>query len=474
MPRRIILSPITLLTFLACTAALGADARQSPHQQAALYDIAGAVSAAELEATDTRLVGFGTRNTLSETTSDTRGIGAARRWVKARFERISKDCGGCLEIVTPSHVFTGTRMPSGGVAVMDVVAIQKGTTDPDRHVLITGHLDSRVSDVMNTDAFEPGADDDGSGTSAVIEAARVLSRYKFAASVVYGVTSGEEQGLYGGRVLAQYALDHHWYVEADLNNDIVGNSHGQNGLMNNTLVRVFSEGTRALETPKEAAYRRYHGGEIDSPSRNVARYMKALGEQYVPNWHVMLVYRTDRFGRGGDQVAFNALGFPAIRVTEANENFTRQHQDVRVENGIHYGDVLSGVDFDYLAKVTAMNAVTLAAMAWAPAPPVDLSIASDPGPGLSGGVDTVLDWKSPGAGAAGFVVHKRLTTDPKWDQGRFVGDVQHYVLKDVSIDDYFFGVSSVSSDGFESPVEFPGATGSFIPSTPPPASALLK
>ncbi|HEV2321352.1 MAG TPA: M28 family peptidase, partial [Gammaproteobacteria bacterium] len=314
------------------------------------------------------------------------------------------------------------------------------------------------------------ADDDGSGTSAVIEAARVLSKYKFRASVVYSVDSGEEEGLYGGQVIARYALEHHWYVEADLNNDIVGNSHGQNGVVNNTLVRVFSEGTRALETPKEAAYRRYHGGELDSPSRNVARYMQALAQQYVPNWRVMMVYRTDRFGRGGDQTAFNALGFPAVRVTEGNEDFTKQHQDVRVENGIHYGDVLSGVDFDYLAKVTAMNAVTLAAMAWAPAPPTGFDIASDPEPGLSGGVDTVLDWKSSGPDAAGFVVHKRLTTDPQWDAGRFVGDVQHYVLKDVSIDNYFFGVSSVSADGFESPVEFPGATGSFIPSTPAPAS----
>lgn len=465
MVRRFILA---LVSFLACTAVLAADNPLPPHQQAALYDIANAVNAAELKATDAKLVSFGTRQTLSDTKSDTRGIGAAERWTKSRFEQISKGCGGCLEIITPSLVFKGERMPKEGATVMDVVAIQKGTTDPDRYVVITGHIDSRNSDAMDVTKDAPGADDDGSGTSAVIEAARVLSKYKFRASIVYSVDSGEEEGLYGGQVIARYALEHHWYVEADLNNDIVGNSHGQNGVVDNTLVRVFSEGTRALETPKEAAYRRYHGGELDSPSRNVARYMHALGQQYVPNWHVMMVYRTDRFGRGGDQTAFNALGFPAVRVTEANEDFTKQHQDVRVENGIHYGDVLSGVDFDYLAKVTAMNAVTLAAMAWAPAPPTGFDISSDPEPGLSGGVDTVLDWKSPGADAVGFMVHKRLTTDPQWDEGRFVGDVQHYVLKDVSIDNYFFGVSSVSADGFESPVEFPGATGSFIPSTPAP------
>ena len=460
--------PLALVSLLACTAVLAADSSEPPHQQAALYDIAAAVSAAELRATDTKLVSFGTRQTLSDTKSDTRGIGAAERWVKARFEQISRDCGSCLEIITPSLIFKGERMPKEGAAVMDVVAIQKGTTDPDRYVVITGHIDSRNSDAMDVTKDAPGADDDGSGTSAVLEAARVLSKYKFRASIVYSVDSGEEEGLYGGQVIARYALEHHWYVEADLNNDIVGNSHGQNGVMNNTLVRVFSEGTRALETPKEAAYRRYHGGELDSPSRNVARYMQGLAQQYVPNWHVMMVYRTDRFGRGGDQTAFNALGFPAVRVTEGNEDFTKQHQDVRLENGVHYGDVLSGVDFDYLAKVTAMNAVTLAAMAWAPAPPTDFDIASDPEPGLSGGVDTVLNWKSPGADAAGFMVHKRLTTDPQWDPGRFVGDTQRYVLKDVSIDNYFFGVSSVSEDGFESPIEFPGATGSFIPSTPPP------
>ncbi len=462
---------LILSSFLLSASALAVGPQPPLQEQPVLHDIADAVSPAELQATITKLVGFGTRHTLSDTKSDTRGIGTARRWVKSRFEQISKDCGGCLTVITPSQVFSGERMPKEGAEVMDVVAIQKGTTDPDRYVVITGHLDSRVSNEMNSTADAPGADDDGSGTAAVIEAARVLSKYKFAASVVYSVDSGEEQGLFGGKVIAQYAHDHNWYVEADLNNDIVGNSHGQNGIVNTTSVRVFSEGTRALETPKEAAERRYHGGEIDSPSRNVARFMQMLGDQYVPNWHVMLVYRTDRYGRGGDHVAFNALGYPAIRVTEANEDFTHQHQDVRVENGIHYGDVLSGVDFNYLGKVTAMNAVTLAAMAWAPAPPAALDIAADPAPGLSGGVDTVVSWKTPGNDAAAFDVHWRHTTDPQWDNLRFVGDVQQYTLKNVSIDDYFFGVASVSSDGFESPVEFPGAAGSFVPSTPAPSAA---
>jgi len=433
-----------------------------PVEQPKLHEIAAAVDATELQATLTKLVGFGTRHTLSDTDSDRRGIGAARRWVQARFQQISEGCGGCLQVITPFQTFTGERMPKQGAEVMDVVAIQKGTTDPDRYVVMTAHLDSRVSDVMDAKSDAPGADDDGSGVAAVIEAARVLSKYKFAASVVYSVDSGEEQGLFGGKLIADYATDHHWRVEADLNNDIVGNPKGQDGLTDNSMMRVFSEGTRALESPKEAAERRYHGGEIDSASRNLARYMKALGDQYVPNWHVMPVYRTDRYGRGGDHVAFNALGFPALRVTESHEDFTHQHQDVRVEKGVHYGDVLSGVDFPYLAKVTATNAITLAAMAWAPAPPMDVSIAADPEPGLSGGVDTVFDWK-PVSGAAAYRVHWRLTDDPHWSQARFVGSVQHYVLQDVSIDDYFFGVSSVSADGFESPVEFPGPAGAFWP-----------
>lgn len=449
---------LTLLTGLLWFTAAAADS-PPPDEHPVLHDIVSQVDPAQLQATLTTLVGFGTRHTLSDTQSKTRGIGAARAWVKARFGAISKDCGGCLEIVTPSQVFSGDRMPKAGADVIDVVAIQKGSTDPGRYVIMTAHVDSRVSDPMNATADAPGANDDGSGVAAVLEAARILSKYKFSASIVYSVDSGEEQGLYGAKVIAQYAHDNHWQVEADLNNDIVGNIEGQDGVINNTEVRVFSEGTRALETADEAKVRRYNGGEIDSASRNVARYMQALAERYIPNWNVLLVYRTDRFGRGGDHTAFNALGYPALRVTEASENYTRQHQDVRVENGVHYGDVLSGVNFPYLAKVTAMNAVTLAAMAWAPAPPAGVKI------GGAVTSDTNLSWDAatgPAAPAA-YRVHWRLTTEPQWTHGRYAGKVNAYTLKDISIDDSFFGVASVSADGFESPVAFPGAAGAFWP-----------
>lgn len=447
------------------TTAMAADPPPPPVEHPEFRAIVAAVDAAQLRTTLTKLVGFGTRHTLSDTQSETRGIGAARRWVQARFEQISKDCGGCLQVITSSRVFSGERMPERGAEVMDVVAIQKGTSDPGRYVVMTAHLDSRVSDPMDATSDAPGADDDGSGVAAVLESARVLSKYKFAASIVYSVDSGEEQGLYGGKIIAQYAQDHHWDVEADLNDDIVGNSRGQNGVTDNTTVRVFSEGTRALETEKESADRRYHGGEVDSPSRNLARYLKLLGETYIPNWKVMLVYRTDRYGRGGDQTAFNALGYPAVRITEAHEDFTHQHQDVRTEAGVRYGDELSGVDFQYLAKVTAMNALGLASMAWAPAPPAGVAIATDPAPGLSGGTDTMVSWH-PAPGATGYCIHWRATTEPQWSQCRYVGNVSRFTLSDISIDDSFFGVASVSGGGIESPVVFPGPAGAFQPAPP--------
>jgi Zn-dependent M28 family amino/carboxypeptidase len=424
-----------------------------PREQPALHALATAPSETELRATITALVGFGTRHTLSDTRSDTRGIGAARRWVKTRFEAISRDCGGCLEIVTPSQVFSGKRIPQP-TEVMDVVAIKRGSADPRRVVLITGHLDSRVSDVMNTTSDAPGANDDASGVAALIEAARLLSKQDNRAPLVFAALSGEEQGLYGGKVLADYAVAHGWQVEAELNNDIVGNSRGQNGVIDNTVVRVFSEGTKSNETPAQAAYRRYHGGEVDSPSRNLARTMARLADQYLPDFRVRMVYRTDRYARGGDQVPFLAAGYPAVRVTEAHEDYTRQHQDLRTQDGVRYGDTIDGIDFRYLARVTALDAITMAALSRAPAPPTDVNVHG------ALATDTTLDWRKV-PDAAGYRVHRRDTTAPQWQHARAVGDVDHAVLKDVVIDDWFFGVSSVSADGYESPVVFPGYAGSF-------------
>jgi Zn-dependent M28 family amino/carboxypeptidase len=326
-------------------------------------------------------------------------------------------------------------------------------------VIISDHLDSRVTDILNANADEPGANDDGSGVATVLEAARLLSRHRFAATIVYAVTSGEEQGLYGGQILADYAKAQGWRVEAQLNDDIIGNSHGSDGRTEDRSVRVFSEGARAAETPQGATARRETGGELDSPSRSLARFIGDVGRTYMPDFTVRQVLRADRFGRGGDQLPMQAAGFPAVRLTEADENYTRQHQDVRVENGIHYGDALDGVDFDYLAKVARLNIVTLAALASAPPPPADVKIKGAVSP------DTTLSW-SPSPGAAGYRVWWRETTDPTWTHGRDAGAATSLVLKNVNIDDYFFGVSARSADGVESPVEFPGAAGAFFPAAP--------
>ena len=417
------------------------------------------VSAVELRATIEKLVSFGTRHTLSDATSQTRGIGAARRWVETRFEAISRDCGGCLTIATPTETMSGERVPKP-TAIVDVLAIQRGTTDPNRVIIISGHIDSRVRDVMDATADAPGANDDGSGVAAVIEAARVLSKRKFPATLVYAVLSGEEQGLYGGKVLANYAKAKGWKVEAVLNNDIVGNTHGSNGVVDRTHVRIFSEGVRSVETEADAAVRRRNGGELDSPSRQLARFMDKVAERDVKGLDVVMVYRTDRYSRGGDQNEALAKGFPAIRVTEAIENYDREHQDVRVENGKTYGDTLDGVDFAYLAKVTRLNAATMAALASAPPPPDKVS--------LEGAVsfDTKVSW-TPVPGAAGYRVWRRATTDPHWGFPQLAPTGQtSLVLKNIVIDDWFFGVSSVAADGHESPVEFPAPAGSFFPPKP--------
>jgi hypothetical protein len=443
-----------VLALAAMPAGSRAATPAAPAATPLLQTIADDVRAEELRATIAKLVGFGTRHTLSETQSKTRGIGAARRWVKSRFEEIGRQCDGCLQIEMPEQTVTGERIPKP-TAIVDVLAIQRGTGEPDRVIVISGHIDSRVRDVMDAKSDAPGADDDGSGTATVLEAARILSRHRFDATLVYAVLSGEEQGLYGGKLLAQYARDHHWNVEAALNNDIVGNTVGTNGVRDTTHVRVFSEGTRSTETPEEATRRRYNGGEVDSPSRNLARFVSGLADAYLKDFGVRMVYRTDRYGRGGDQVPMLAAGYPAVRFTEAIENYTREHQDARVEDGIHYGDVLDAVDFAYLAQVARLDAVTMAALAMAPAPPAQVSIEG------AVSMDTTVSWTAV-PGAAGYRVWWRDTTAPLWTDSRAVSGATSLLLKDVNIDDGFFGVSSVSKDGYESPVEFPGPAGAFI------------
>jgi Zn-dependent M28 family amino/carboxypeptidase len=449
-----------LLPALACLLPAAAFAHDGPPPatKPELYDIGTAPSPARIEADIRKLVSFGTRHTLSETESDTRGIGAARRWIHAEFERISRDCGGCLEVRYTSDTVQGEKRIPGPVEVVSVIAIQRGTSDPNRYVMMSGDIDSRVTDVMNATSESPGANDNASGVAGTLEAARVLTKYRFPGSIIYAAFAGEEQGLFGGKILAEEAQRDGWRIEAVLNNDMIGNISGINGITDNTTARVFAEGTRANETAEEARERRFTGGELDSPTRNLARYIDRMA-QYVPNLDVMMIYRLDRFGRGGHHRPFNDLGYPAVRVMETNEHYDRQHQDLRTENGRVYGDTIEGVDFDYAAKLTALNAVSLAGMAWAPPPPANVQIEG------AVSADTTLKWTRPGAkqapNLAGYKVYWRLTTDPQWTHSRYVGDVSEYTLKNVVIDNYFFGVAAVAKDGTESPVVFPGAAGSF-------------
>ena len=428
-------------------------------EQPILRNIQAEVSAQRLKQDVTTLVNFGTRHTLSETKSDTQGIGAARRWIKAEFDKISQQCGGCLEVIYQKKAFSGEKRIPNLTDVVNVIAIQKGRVDPNRYIIMSGDIDSRVTNPLDFTSISPGANDNASGVAGVIEAARVLSKYSFDGSVVYAALSGEEQGLFGGKIMASLAKKDNWRVEAVINNDMIGNISGINGVINNTTARVFSEGIRYLETPEEAKKRRFTGGEVDSPSRNVARYIDKIADQYIPNLDVMMVYRLDRFGRGGHHRPFNAVGYPAVRIMETNEHYNRQHQNIRRENGIEYGDVLSGVDFDFTAKLTSLNAVTIASMAWAPAPPANTEI--------SGAVkaSTTLKWQQLtgkiAKNLAGYRVHWRLTTEPTWTNSQYVDNINEFELVNIVIDNYFFGVSSVSKDGFESPVVFPGPAGSF-------------
>jgi hypothetical protein len=390
------------------------------------------------------LVGFGTRHTLSSDTDARRGIGAARRWAEGEFRKTGAACGQCLEIVLPEQTVTGERVPTP-TRIVDVVAIQRGTERPNEVVIVAGHIDSRVSDVMDVTRDAPGANDDGSGTALVLEAARVLSRQRFPTTIVYAVLSGEEQGLYGGKLLADYAKAQGWTVKAMFNNDIVGNSRGSDGLVDDAHVRVFSEGPRGDGDAALLKAQRAIGGENDSPSRNLSRWIAALAPAGKSSLAVRQVWRADRMGRGGDHLPFEALGYPAVRFSVAVENYDRQHQDMRAENGVEYGDTVAAMDFAYLAKVTRLNIAGLAALARAPLPPTATVKAAVQ-------TFTEVNW-APVPGAARYAVYQRATDAPGWPAKPVtVTSDTHAVLKGVRGDDWFFGVSAIAANGAASPV----------------------
>ena len=450
-----------------------------PPPEAKVADIARNVDAARMRATVAKLVSFGTRHTLSSQTDPKRGIGAAVRWAEAEMTAMG------LETLQTCDTVTGRRVPTP-TKVCNAVGILRGTERPNDVVIITGHIDSRVTDVMNSTADAPGANDDGSGTAAVLEAARVMAKRKFPGTIVFAALSGEEQGLLGGKILADYAKAQGWNVIANLNNDIIGNSCSSDGVCNDKQVRVFSEGPRWQGHDELAAQIRSLGGENDAPSRNISRFLDQLAER-VPELgiDVMQVWRNDRFGRGGDHTEFLNAGFPAVRFSVAVENYNWQHQDLRIENGIKYGDTIENMDFPYLARVTKLNVAALAWLASAPPPPetkVEGAVSTD----------TTVGWDGV-MGGTGYMIYRRRTDGSQWEPVQSVGasagvegdacprldrDMASkmrlscgFVLKGVRVDDWVFGMASIGKDGFISPVASAVPGGAFRPWVKPPEPA---
>lgn len=402
-----------------------------------------------LKADVEKLVSFGTRHTLSSATDPKRGIGAARAWAKAEFEKIAQSCKGCLTTELLERTMSGPRVPNG-VNIVDVLAIKPGKMGWNHVIIIAGHIDSRVSDVMDFTKDAPGANDDGSGSALVIEAARLMAKQtQSEATIVFALLSGEEQGLMGGRLLAETAKERGWKVTAMLNNDIVGNTVGTDGRMVDSVVRVFSEGIRASEDLTAQMARRGSGGEDDGPSRGLMRYADGVATANPGiGLDVFGVRRPDRFSRGGDHLPALELGLPAIRFTVGVENYHHQHQDLRTENGIEYGDTVDKMDFAYLAKVTALNVATASALASAPPAPETAT--------LGGAVssDTSVTWTA-APGAVRYRVYQRRADAQDWTLAQEVEGTEA-LLKGLIVDDHFVGVSSVGKNGAESTITFGG------------------
>ncbi len=416
-----------------------------------LSEIAEAPSATRIEKDIRKLVSFGTRHTLSDTLSSRQGIGAARRWIKSEFEKISKDCNNCMDVQFQKNLVPAdNRRIIKDTWVVNVLAIQKGTKYPNHYVIMSGDIDSRVTDPNNFTSTGPGANDNASGMAGTMEAARVLTKYKFPVSIIYVGLSGEEQGLYGGKHMAKVAKKEGWNIIGVLNNDMIGNIQGIDGVIDNSTFRVFSEAISMTMTERQRKGMRYYGGEVDGPSRQLARYIDKITDDYMTNLDAIMIYRLDRFGRGGHHRPFNDEGFTGVRIMETHENYNRQHQDIRVENGIKYGDVIEGVDFDYAAKLTAVNALTLASLASAPQTPQNLMIGGAVQP------STTLQWDEvDDMNLIGYKIYWRDTTSPQWQKSRFIGKQTSYTLRNIVIDNYFFGVASVSINGSESLIQFP-------------------
>ena len=437
-----------IFLFLFCL--VGTYSGLSAQTDMRLYDMIKGISSTRIAQDVKTLVDYGTRHTLSDTISSTQGIGAARRFIKKEFEAISLACGGCLEVsYQKTLVKKGTNERIfEDVWVVNVVAIQRGTTHPNTNIMMSGDIDSRISDPNNATDASPGANDNASGMAGTLEAARLLSQYSFGNSIVYLGLSGEEQGLFGGGGFAQEAMEKQWDIIGVFNNDMIGNTTGIDGVKDNRAFRIFSEPTPVTETEAQRRARRFYGGEVDGVSRQLARYVYQKTKTYMPEMNPMLIYRLDRFGRGGHHRPFNDKGFAGIRIMEAHENYNQQHQDLRTENGVLYGDRIQHVDFDYAAKLTAVNTINLAALAWAPPAPKEVAIGGIVAP------SAVLRWSAV-AGAVAYKIYWRDTTSPTWEFSRVVTDATECTLEGIVVDNYFFGVAALGPEGHQSVVAFP-------------------
>ena len=443
-----------IFRFLFFLLLVGLNSYSQNNSDKEIFSIISKISEERIKNDIITLANFGTRHTLSDTVSDTRGIGAARRWIKKTFNSISSECNNCLEVFDQRNYFKKNNLRLiKDVWINNIVAIQRGVKYPNRFVIMSGDIDSRVSDPNDFTSNSPGANDNASGMAGTIEAARVLSKYKFDNSIVYVGLSGEEQGLYGGKGLAEYAKKNNWEIIGVLNNDMIGNIEGVNGVIDNKSFRIFSEPVPANESDRQRYMRRFYGGEVDGNSRQLARFIYNSTKKYLPELNPDLVYRLDRFGRGGHHRPFNDLGFAGVRIMESNENYNRQHQDIRIENNIRYGDVISGVNFEYVKKLTAVNAINLALLGWSPPPPKNLKIGGIVEPSVK------FKWDgSENKDIIGYKIYWRKTSSPNWEYSKLTDKINEYTLEGIIIDNFLFSVVSINSKGFESIYQFPEDT----------------
>jgi len=443
---------VFVLSLCLCVFVLNSFAQKSKEKpNAEIQKMLREISPQNIETTIRKLVSFGTRNTLSEQDNPTRGIGAARDYLFGEFQKISRDCGNCLQVEKQTFLQPKAARIPESTNLTNVFAVLKGTTNPERVYVVSGHYDSMCTSPTDAKCDAPGANDDASGTAAVVEMARVMSKRKFDATIVFMAVPGEEQGLLGATYYAEQAKKNAVNIEAMFTNDIIGGVTSYKNSPDRQSVRVFAEGVPSDETEQQAETRRSVGGENDSASRQLGRFIKEVADVYSPKFRVQIVYRRDRYGRGGDHRPFLERGFAAVRFTEPNEDYTHQHQNLRTENNVFYGDTIEFVDFGYIANVTRINAASLAMLALAPAKPKNVGI-------ITGRLtnDTDLKWDAnTDADLAGYEIVWRDTISPFWTNSLFVGNVTAYTAKEMSKDNYFFGVRAVDKAGNKSPVSFP-------------------